>query len=358
MVSVILPAAGRGKRMQAGVNKVFLRLMGKPILFHTLRVFAAVPEVQEIIVVTGAEEVEPLRRALQGLGLFREAAKSVKVVAGGSERQYSVWNGLKASSEASDVVLVHDAARPLVSRATIEAVIEAARAHGAAIAAVPEKNTVKVVKDGVVTATPDRSTLWAVQTPQGFSRSLLMAANEKAESDGFLGTDDASLVERYGAKVHVVMDSYQNIKVTTPEDLVVAEAFLRQSGSFTGTVRRAASEVCDFRLVEGRKIIIGGVEIPHALGLLGHSDADVLLHAISDALLGAAALGDIGRHFPDTDPRYEGADSMKLLAEVRHLLEAKGYRIGNVDATIVAQKPKMKDFIPQMNENIAQVLGV
>ena len=225
MVSVILPAAGRGKRMQAGVNKVFLRLMGKPILFHTLRVFAAVPEVQEIIVVTGAEEVEPL---------------------GGSERQYSVWNGLKASSEASDVVLVHDAARPLVSRATIEAVIEAARAHGAAIAAVPEKNTVKVVKDGVVTATPDRSTLWAVQTPQGFSRSLLMAANEKAESDGFLGTDDASLVERYGAKVHVVMDSYQNIKVTTPEDLVVAEAFLRQSGSFTGTVRRAASEVCDF----------------------------------------------------------------------------------------------------------------
>ena len=108
------------------------------------------------------------------------------------------------------------------------------------------------------------------------------------------------------------------------------------------------------RLVEGRKLIIGGVEIPHALGLLGHSDADVLLHAISDALLGAAALGDIGRHFPDTDPRYEGADSM----EVRHLLEAKGYRIGNVDATIVAQKPKMKDFIPQMNENIAQVLGV
>ena len=112
------------------------------------------------------------------------------------------------------------------------------------------------------------------------------------------------------------------------------------------------------RLVEGRKLIIGGVEIPHALGLLGHSDADVLLHAISDALLGAAALGDIGRHFPDTDPRYEGADSMKLLAEVRRLLAEKGYRIGNVDATIVAQKPKMKDFIPKMNENIATVLGV
>lgn len=247
MVSVILPAAGRGKRMQAGVNKVFLSLMGKPILFHTLRAFAAVEEVQEVIIVTGAEEVEPLRRFLRGAGpVLRRSFRSIKVVEGGSERQYSVWNGLKASSIESDVVLVHDAARPLVSRATIEAVIDAARAHGAAIAAVPEKNTVKIVEDGCVTATPDRSKLWAVQTPQGFSRSLLMEANEKAVSDGFLGTDDASLVERCGAKVHVVMDSYRNIKVTTPEDLIVAEAFLRQTDSLSGKVRQAAAKVHDF----------------------------------------------------------------------------------------------------------------
>ena len=224
MVSVILPAAGRGKRMKAGINKVFLELMGEPILCHTLRAFAALPEVQELIVVTGRDEVEPLRRLLAD----RTVLGPAEVVEGGSERQYSVWNGLKASSEESDVVLVHDAARPLVSRATIEAVIEAARQYGAAIAAVPEKNTVKVVEDGIVTATPDRAKLWAVQTPQGFSRSLLVAANEKAEADGFLGTDDASLVERYGAKVHVVMASYENIKVTTPEDLVVAEALLQK----------------------------------------------------------------------------------------------------------------------------------
>ena len=230
MVSVILPAAGRGKRMKAGINKGFLELMGEPILCHTLRAFAALPEVQELIVVTGRDEVEPLRRLLADRTVLgpAEASKSIKVVEGGSERQYSVWNGLKASSEESDVVLVHDAARPLVSRATIEAVIEAARQYGAAIAAVPEKNTVKVVEDGIVTATPDRAKLWAVQTPQGFSRSLLVAANEKAEADGFLGTDDASLVERCGAKVHVVMDSYENIKVTTPEDLVVAEALLQK----------------------------------------------------------------------------------------------------------------------------------
>lgn len=213
--------------MKAGINKVFLELLGEPILCHTLQAFAALPEVQELIVVTGRDEVEPLRRLLAdtiGIG----PVEAIKVVEGGSERQYSVWNGLKASSEESDVVLVHDAARPLVSRATIEAVIEAARQYGAAIAAVPEKNTVKVVEDGIVTATPDRAKLWAVQTPQGFSRSLLVAANEKAEADGFLGTDDASLVERYGAKVHVVMDSYENIKVTTPEDLVVAEALLQK----------------------------------------------------------------------------------------------------------------------------------
>lgn len=235
LVSVILPAAGRGKRMKAGINKVFLDLMGEPILCRTVRAFAAIPEVQELIVVTGRQEVEKLRSLLSGMaGLGPAGAVTIKVVEGGSERQYSVWNGLKASSPESDVVLVHDAARPLVSRATIEAIIKAARQYGAAIAAVPEKNTVKVVEDGVVTATPDRAKLWAVQTPQGFARSLLVSANEKAEADGFLGTDDASLVERYGAKVHVVMDSYENIKVTTPEDLVVAEALLAKRADAPG----------------------------------------------------------------------------------------------------------------------------
>ncbi len=242
LVSVILPAAGRGKRMQAGVNKVFLSLLGKPILYHTLRAFAAVPEVKELIVVTGEEEVAALRRSLHHL----PGLPAVKVVAGGSERQYSVWNGLRASSADADVVLVHDAARPLVTRETIENVIAAAKENGAAIAAVPEKNTVKIVEDGVVASTPDRSKLWAVQTPQGFQRDLLMKANEKAETDGFLGTDDASLVEHYGAKVHVVMDSYQNIKITTPEDLVVAEAFLRQQRSLHETMQEAAAKVHDF----------------------------------------------------------------------------------------------------------------
>ncbi|SDG03208.1 2-C-methyl-D-erythritol 4-phosphate cytidylyltransferase/2-C-methyl-D-erythritol 4-phosphate cytidylyltransferase / 2-C-methyl-D-erythritol 2,4-cyclodiphosphate synthase [Selenomonas sp. WCT3] len=238
MVSVIFPAAGQGKRMNAGINKVFLELADRPMLIRTLQKFSAVPEVGELIVVVGAEEVEPVTNLLKKF----PGLKPWLVTEGGSERQYSVWNGLKQVSAEADVVLVHDAARPLVTVKTIEAVIGAAREYGGAIAAVPEKNTVKVVSEnGVVKSTPARSTLWAVQTPQGFRKQILVEANIKAEADGFLGTDDASLVERLGRPVHVVMSEYSNIKVTTPEDLLIAEAFLRQEqGSMLDAVRSAA----------------------------------------------------------------------------------------------------------------------
>lgn len=249
MVSVIFPAAGQGKRMQAGLNKVFLELMGESILLRTLRQFSVVPAVKELVVVTGGDEVAVVRRRLSRV----PGLKPIKVVAGGTERQYSIWNGLRQSAPEADVVLVHDAARPLVTKETIEAVIAAAREYGAAIAAVPEKNTVKIVADGIVTATPDRSTLWSVQTPQGFHRDLLIAANEQAERDGFLGTDDASLVEHYGTPVHVVMDSYRNIKITTPEDLIIAEALLRhEHGGVRDSLRKAAKKAAE-HLAGGRQ---------------------------------------------------------------------------------------------------------
>lgn len=238
MVSVIFPAAGQGKRMNAGINKVFLELADRPMLIRTLQKFSAVPEVGELIVVVGAEEVEPVTNLLKKY----QELKPWLVTEGGSERQYSVWNGLKQVSAEADVVLVHDAARPLVTVKTIEAVIGAAREYGGAIAAVPEKNTIKIVSEhGVVKSTPARSTLWAVQTPQGFRKQILLEANIKAEADGFLGTDDASLVERLGRPVHVVRSEYSNIKVTTPEDLLIAEAFLRhEQGSMLASVRSAA----------------------------------------------------------------------------------------------------------------------
>lgn len=223
MVSVVFPAAGQGKRMGAGKNKVLLKLMGYTILAHTLRRFSRVPEVGELIVATNEADMEKIAHVLR----HTPGLKPWRLVKGGSERQYSIWNGLKVVSEAADIVLVHDAARPLITTEVIERVIEGAKKFGGAIAAVPEKNTVKVIDDdGFVVNTPPRKTLWNVQTPQGFRRELLIAANLKAEAEGFLGTDDSCLVEHYGAPVKVVMGDYRNIKVTTPEDMIMAKAFL------------------------------------------------------------------------------------------------------------------------------------
>ena len=224
MVSVIIPAAGKGTRMKAGINKAFLELAGKPMLFRTVMRFAGIEGVGEIVVAVGAAEVAFIRWSLSTI----PGLPAVKVVAGGSERQMSVANALKAVSEDADTILVHDAARPLVTKSVIESVIAEAQKSGAAIAAVKAKNTIKRVSaDGVVEDTPDRSTLWEVQTPQGFSRGVIMEAYLRAMQDGFVGTDDASLVERMGHPVRVVEGTYRNIKVTSPEDILMAEAMLR-----------------------------------------------------------------------------------------------------------------------------------
>ena len=234
MVSVIFPAAGAGKRMKAGRNKVFLELSGVPILLRSLQRFSAVPAVAELIVVVAEDEtasVEALLAGAQGL-------KPWRVTAGGAERQYSIANGMKRLSASADIVLVHDAARPLVSFETIEAVIRAANEKGAAIAAVRAKNTIKAVGEGgLVEATPPREGLWEVQTPQGFRRDLLERAYEKAAQDGFLGTDDASLVEQIGEAVFVVESDYGNLKITTPEDLWMAEALLAHSEKITAEMK-------------------------------------------------------------------------------------------------------------------------
>ena len=221
--------------MHAGKNKVFLEIAGEPILVRTLRQFSRVEDVGELIVVAGAGEEADVRAMLERADK-RDTLKPWHLVTGGKERQDSVWNGLQASSPEADVVLVHDAARPLIRPDIIMRVIERARCMGGAIAAVPSKDTVKIVdEDHHVTATPDRRTLWCVQTPQGFRRELLIKANQKAIADHFLGTDDASLVERYGAPVEVVEGGYENIKVTTPGDLIIAEAFLQARERSTNT---------------------------------------------------------------------------------------------------------------------------
>lgn len=227
MITVIIAAAGRGSRMKMAENKVFVPLLGKPILLYSLERFARREDVGEIIVISAPHEVGEMASLVLGF-----AGKTrVKVVAGGSERQYSVANALKAVTKDSELILVHDGARPLVTDAIIDDVIRSAREHGASIAAVAVKDTIKRVDaNGIVVDTPPRKTLYAVQTPQGFDRDVLQRAYQQADEDGFLGTDDASLVERLGVSVAIAQGDYQNIKITTPEDLIIGEALLKGRG--------------------------------------------------------------------------------------------------------------------------------
>ena len=257
-------------------------------------------------------------------------------------------------------VAVHDAARPFVSEAVIADAIAAAKRCGAAAPAVPVKDTVKravrgdgktVPADCWVEDTPDRSTLYAVQTPQCFDRAAYLSALDALdEAKARLVTDDCSLFELTGHPVQLTQGDYANLKITTREDLPRPEK--------EENTMRIGHGYDVHRLVEGRKLILGGVEIPYEKGLLGHSDADVLAHAVMDAVLGAAALGDIGKHFPDTAAEYAGADSLVLARRVNEILHENGWKIENIDSTILCQKPKLAPHIPAMREKLAEAFGL
>jgi 2-C-methyl-D-erythritol 4-phosphate cytidylyltransferase len=226
-VSALIPAAGMGKRMGAGINKQYLLLAGRPILAHTLDVFEQARCVDEVYLIVPEDEIPFCRESVVERYGF---SKVRRIVAGGSERQYSVLNGLRAmeSPDPVDTVIIHDGVRPFLPLPVLENSVETARLHNAALVAVQVKDTVKVVKDGVVQETPPRETLWLAQTPQAFRYGVIRDAHERAAAEGWLGTDDASLVERIGKPVHIVRGDYGNFKITTPEDLILAEAFLRE----------------------------------------------------------------------------------------------------------------------------------
>ncbi len=353
MNEAVIVAAGKGARMGLGRNKVLAPLLGVPVLVRTVRAFAGCPEIGRIGIVTSADDLEAVRGLLETFSLQERVAY---VTAGGADRQESVRRGLERAR--GEIVLIHDGARPFVTRDVIARTIRCAERCGSGVAAVMLKDTVKRVDEaGRVLETPPREGLRAVQTPQTFPLADIREAHELARARGIRATDDAALLEKMGKAVHLVEGDVENIKLTTPEDLQVGEAILRRRGE--GPLPMRVGQGYDVhRLVEGRRLILCGVEVPCERGLLGHSDADVAAHALMDALLGAAALGDIGRHFPDTDPAYAGADSMMLLSHVVRLLAGRGYRPGNVDVTIVAQRPKLKDFIPEMRSRLSRVLGI
>ena len=323
---------------------------------HTLAVFQDCPEIGEIILVTRAEQVSSAEELVRALGFTKVSA----VTAGGDARQDSVRNGLQQLSPSSEIVAIHDAARPLVTQETIASSIEAAQSDGAAIAAVPVIDTIKSSEDGrFISSTLDRSKLYAVQTPQTFKRDIIESAYERAYADGYCGTDDASLVERLGLPVRIVLGSYENIKVTTPTDITIVEALMKSATrNPQSAITRVGHGYDIHRFAPGRKLFLGGVEFPGEEGLLGHSDADVLLHAVIDALFGAAGAGDIGRHFPDTDPAYKDIRSTDLLSKAGRIIIGMGWRVGNIDVTVIAERPKIAKHAPAMQQNIAGALGI
>jgi 2-C-methyl-D-erythritol 4-phosphate cytidylyltransferase/2-C-methyl-D-erythritol 2,4-cyclodiphosphate synthase len=349
----IIPAGGAGKRLKSHIAKQYLLLDSVPVLVHTLKVFQKSKEIDEIIIALPPEDVVHIRQELaEKYGL----TKVIKAVAGGNERQDSVGNCLVAIEGKCDLVVIHDAVRPFVTEELIRQVVESARTTGATIAGVRTKDTIKEVKeDNMVGATVPRQNLWLTQTPQAFDFELLKKAYQTAYTENFYGTDDASLVERLGKEVKMIEGSYENIKITTNEDMLMADTLIKKN-SKTGF--RTGFGYDSHRFDAGRKLVLGGVEIPFDKGLYGHSDADALIHAICDALLGATGAGDIGRHFPDNDPEYKNISSMILLERVNKIIKAKGFDINNIDATVVMEQPKLAPSAAKMVANIARVLNI
>ena len=345
-VWAVVVAGGRGARAGLGRNKVFFAWKGRSVLSRCLDALERSGALDGAVLVLGAEDFEQYDALCA-----REGASPLvkRVVAGGDCRRRSVRSGLAALPEEVEIVAVHDAARPFVSPEAVRETVQSARKWGSGVISTPVTDTIKRVGPDGAVETLDRAQLRAVQTPQTFDCAKLKAAHEHAEAEGFDATDDAALFEHYYGSVRLVTapGAEANIKLTNPADF---EKLSRPA-------MRIGSGYDAHRLAEGRKLILCGVDVPHTRGLDGHSDADVAVHALMDALLGALGEGDIGRHFPDSDPAYEGISSMLLLEHVMKIVREHGCGVANADVTIVAQKPKLAAYIPAMRENLARALG-
>jgi 2-C-methyl-D-erythritol 4-phosphate cytidylyltransferase/2-C-methyl-D-erythritol 2,4-cyclodiphosphate synthase len=364
-LAVLVPAAGRGRRFSRDISKVFTPLCGTPLIVRTLRALEECAFVDSITLVLGPDD---FRRA-ERLAHEFEITKLDRIVPGGPRRLDSVKAGLEGMS--GEFVMVHDGARPLITPEFVGACAEAAWRLGNSVPYLIPTDTVKEIGSrDLAGRTLDRTVLALVQTPQTFPLAVLARAYERASEEGVKATDDSALVERMGEEVHLVPGMAENIKVTHSSDVAVAEALIREReagqpeparlGSGEGRPRPplVGFGVDTHRLVEGRRLVLGGVEVPHDKGLWGHSDADALIHAICDALLGAAGVGDIGRLFPDTDPRFEGVDSAILLERCVDRVREAGLCIWNVDAAVVAEAPRLSGHIPAMRERLSELLGV
>jgi len=355
---VIIPAAGIGSRMQASIPKQYLKIQNTTLLEHSIHCFLSHPKFEQVNVAIAKDD-----EWFSALSISFDAR--VSVYEGGGERAESVENGLKylsGKANDDDWVWVHDAARPCLGHQDIDVLLQAMEnGSEGVVLSVPVSDTIKKTGDskGVI-ETIDRKRLWRAMTPQVFRYSDLKLALEHCGKEKVLVTDESSALEYYGRHPDLVEGSGRNIKVTRPDDLLIAADIRKRMDDENkkGGLRkvknvRIGSGYDVHAFGEGAFVTLGGCQIPFGQGLIAHSDGDVLVHALMDALLGALALGDIGQHFPDSDPKWKGANSMEMLEEVRRKIHQHGYTIGNVDTTIIAQAPKMSPFIVAMQENIA-----
>jgi 2-C-methyl-D-erythritol 4-phosphate cytidylyltransferase/2-C-methyl-D-erythritol 2,4-cyclodiphosphate synthase len=346
-VSALIAAGGRGLRFGGTQPKQLQLLGGRSILERSVDVFRGCEAVDDIVVALPAEWAQNAPPSLLA------GSTPIEIVVGGERRRDSVARAFARVEHRADVVVVHDAARPFVTVETIERTIAAAVESGAAIAALAAHDTVKRANaDRVVTATLPREEIFLAQTPQAFRTPVLRAALAL----GGDATDEAMLVEQAGHRVRIVDGDPRNLKITTPADFVLAERLLDASSAAPMSMR-IGNGYDLHRLVAGRPLILGGVTIPFDKGLLGHSDADAVCHAVTDAVLGAAGAGDIGRLFPDNDPAWKDANSLALLRTAMAIVKRSGLAVVNVDLVVIAQRPKLVPYIDAIRTNLAGALG-
>ena len=338
-IAALLVAAGTGSRFGGATAKQFTIVSGKPVIRHAAE--ALLPHVVTLLPVGDADLIAA---ALEGLDVL-------PAVPGGETRQDSVSAGLRGlAGTAPDIVLVHDAARPFVPATTIPALLAALRTHDGAIPAVPVADTLKRVQSGRITATVPRDGLYRAQTPQAFRYHLLRALHATGTGNA---TDDASLLEQAGHAVAIVPGSDDNIKLTFPEDLVRLERALAP-----GLLPRTGMGFDVHAAEAGRALVLCGLTIPHEWGLAGHSDADVGIHALCDAIYGALAEGDIGRHFPPSEAEWKDRDSAHFLRHAAERIAARGGVLANADLTLICERPKITPHAPAMIARVAELLGV
>ncbi|GFZ77882.1 bifunctional enzyme IspD/IspF [Elstera cyanobacteriorum] len=340
----LIVAGGSGSRFGGPVPKQYRRLAGVPVLRRTVETFLTHPAVGRVQVVIRAEDAALYADAVAGLDL-------PPPVIGGADRQESVRRGLEVLAGV-DVVLIQDAARPCVPAPVIDRVLAAVQPGAGAIAALPVADTLWRGPDAVCDTLVDRQNLWRAQTPQGFMLADILGAHRAARGQGL--TDDAAVATAAGLKVHLVEGSPVSAKITTEADLTEAETRLRQNL----TDIRVGTGFDVHAFADGDSVTLCGLTIPHTCGLAGHSDADVGLHALTDAILGALAAGDIGQHFPPSDPRWKGADSAQFLRHAANLVAARSGVIAHTDVTLICERPKVGPHRAAMQARVAEILGI